>query len=139
MPKIKKSKAAKPAVRRVKTATFFSSLKPADENKLSPQACAIVSVLNESGRMGRKDLISRLKSKLKSSQEPSRVLSYYKKSLVADRYIKVDKEAVEPKVKAAKAVPAAPEAEVPAAAVEEPVAASAVPPPPVAPSAPAAG
>lgn len=144
MPKIKKSKpakAAKPAVRRVKTATFFSALKAADETKLSPQAFAIVSVLSESGRIGRKELISRLKSKLKSSQEPSRVLSYYKKNLVADRFIKVEKEAVEQKVKAAAA--ATPTPPPPAqVVVEEPIAESEVTPPapaPATPSAPAAG
>lgn len=117
MPKTaKKQKAAKPAVRRVKQTVFFSALK-SEVEKLSPQAAAIVTTLNETGRITRKELIATLKTKLESTQEPSRVLSYYKKGLVNSRFIKVEKEVVEKVEKVAKtpAAPAAAPAEAPPA------------------------
>lgn len=127
---------------RVRHVVYFTALKPADEKKLSPQANAIVAALHGVGqRVTRKDLIKLLTpSKLKTDQEPSRVLSYYKKELLSGRWIKVEKEVAPAKTKAKKEVPAP--APVPAVAPVAPAPAAVAPAPvpvPVAPSAPAQG
>ena len=83
---------------------------------LSPQAIAIVEAVKAShGRTTRAELLKLLEKSLSTDQSASRVLSYYKKPLIDERYIKVEKVdvAVPAKAKAEKAPQ--PEADEPAA------------------------
>lgn len=66
-------------------------LKPADST-LAAQAAEIIAVLVENGgTMTRKDLVTALKSRMKTKQPPGRVLSFYRPQLERDKYIVVEK------------------------------------------------
>lgn len=133
----KAQKAAKPAAR-VKKVVYLSAASDKTDG-LSPQASIIVQTLHAAGRITRKELIAKLKSALTTNQEPSRVLSHYKKSLVASGAIKIEKVEVAPPAKKAKKTeeapaPAAEASQEPEAEAETPAAAHE---PATAPSAPA--
>ena len=71
----------------------FTALKAADPHMLTPQACAIVSTLHAHQRsMTRKELVEALTPVLAgSAQKPTRIIAFYKKTLLASGFIKVEK------------------------------------------------
>ena len=72
---------------------YFTALKDADSLALTPQACAIVHTLRATRRpMTRKELVEALTPVLTgSAQKPTRIIAFYKKTLLAAGFIRVDK------------------------------------------------
>ena len=70
---------------------LFTAIKDADET-LVPQAKEIVQILRESlGPVSKKDLVASLGGRIKSKQQPGRVLSFYKGELIKKGYLQVSK------------------------------------------------
>jgi len=93
----------------------FRALRAADPSKLTPQGCMIVSVLRTHHRpLTRRELIAAMARHLGNSrQKPTRVLSFYKKSLLASGFIEVRKRPyVAPAVKPPRSPPPVPVAPV---------------------------
>ena len=72
---------------------YFTALKDADSHALTPQACTIVRTLRAHQHpMTRKELVEALTPVLAgSAQKPTRVIAFYKKTLLAAGFIRVDK------------------------------------------------
>ena len=96
---------------RQKKTVYFTAVPGREYEKLAPQAVSIMETIKGEGKLERQALIGKLKVTLKQyKQSASRLLSYYKASLVKSRYLKIEVEvqaAPEKPAKAAKAPKAA--------------------------------